>query len=92
MAIWSGWKSPEDAIAWACDQLPSHCPKWLQQQFEQLQPDEQGRKAKRWVEWVENIKVNEFAGDPKPRRPPPDVQQIEASYTWGLAYKIGGKR
>jgi hypothetical protein len=80
------WKSAEDALNWACAELPAHSPEWLKQQFE-LQPD-----AASWVRFVEDLKANEFAGDPKPREKNLVFREVENSYAWGLAYRIGGKR
>lgn len=55
-AIWTGWKKPIDAIAWAHQELPHLSLETLQQYMDSLEPIK-GKKAPAWVEFVEKQKV-----------------------------------
>ncbi len=53
--VWRHWKSPEDAIAWAVQELPSHSPEYLQQEFTAMDASN-GKKAVAWVKRVSELK------------------------------------
>ena len=55
-AVWTGWKKPTDAIAWAHQELPHLSLETLQQYMDSLKPIK-GKKAPAWVEFVEKQKV-----------------------------------
>lgn len=92
MTIWKQWRSPSDAIAWATSELPSHCPNWIQQQWELLEPDENGKKAHLWVRWVQDLKVNEFAGIPELKPVDYARKQVQSSFVEGVAMKLRRRR
>ncbi|MEC4814606.1 MAG: hypothetical protein SAK29_15215 [Scytonema sp. PMC 1069.18] len=62
---WQSWKTPTDALLWAQSELPAHSPDWIHKQWEALKTDKNGKKAHLWVEFVLDIKHNEFADRPR---------------------------
>lgn len=65
---WEGWKSEDDAWAWALEQLPELTMHKLRQEWEYLKPKkfvnsqgiERESKALAWVERIEDLKVVPF--------------------------------
>ncbi|MEA5595688.1 hypothetical protein [Rivularia sp. UHCC 0363] len=53
--IWRTWKNPEDAIAWAKNELPGSNEQWLISEMRQLAPIN-GKKAPAWVKKINEIK------------------------------------
>lgn len=53
--VWSSWKSPDDALVWAGQQLPDWELAEIQKEFESLVPAN-GKKAPAWVERVAELK------------------------------------
>ncbi|WP_198126303.1 ATP-binding protein [Amazonocrinis nigriterrae] len=56
---WKLWKSQEDAITWASEQLPDWDIDAIQEEFNELSPNN-GKKAIAWVERVNALKNQDF--------------------------------
>jgi hypothetical protein len=52
--VWSGWKTPEDALVWAGQQLPNWDFDKIQNEFNEL-PAKNGKKAPAWVEHINKL-------------------------------------
>lgn len=53
--VWSSWRTPEDAIIWAGQQLPDWDLEEIKAEFDELTPTN-GKKAPAWVEKVLSLK------------------------------------
>lgn len=56
---WSTWKTPEDALVWAGQQLPDWDFEEIQKEFDEL-PASNGKKAPAWVERVLSLSKTKF--------------------------------
>lgn len=54
LAIWNNWKTPDDAIIWASEQLESWDLEEIQKEFDEL-PATNGKKAPAWAERVAKL-------------------------------------
>ena len=54
MEPWKNWKTPEDALTWASQQLPEYSLEELKRQFDSIKSSN-GKKAPIWVEKIEEL-------------------------------------